>query len=272
MKPLVAWLVFVAIAGVGAWLVWTLAPSLGADAWQRYVRPGELSMAHAFLADDCGACHTAIQGPDDLKCVSCHAADTELLTRQSTAFHADVSRCGSCHVEHLGAGEPLRRMDHDLFARIVLEASRGVPGAEDQASRADLIRWITEHDRTSDGARAHQPMSARSAALDCYACHETKDRHQSLFGPDCRRCHMTTEWAVERFLHPSADSALCEQCHRAPPSHYMMHFEMVSVPVARGESGDLPGCCGPVTVDQCYRCHQPTSWNDIKDVGWYKHH
>jgi hypothetical protein len=25
-------------------------------------------------------------------------------------------------------------------------------------------------------------------------------------------------------------------------------------------------------VDQCYQCHQTTAWNDIKGVGWYKHH
>jgi len=25
-------------------------------------------------------------------------------------------------------------------------------------------------------------------------------------------------------------------------------------------------------VDQCFLCHQTASWNDIKRVGWYKHH
>jgi hypothetical protein len=25
-------------------------------------------------------------------------------------------------------------------------------------------------------------------------------------------------------------------------------------------------------VEQCYLCHQTTAWNDIKGVGWYKHH
>jgi len=25
-------------------------------------------------------------------------------------------------------------------------------------------------------------------------------------------------------------------------------------------------------VDQCLLCHQTTSWNDIRGVGWYKHH
>jgi hypothetical protein len=25
-------------------------------------------------------------------------------------------------------------------------------------------------------------------------------------------------------------------------------------------------------VEQCFLCHQTTAWNDIKRVGWYKHH
>ena len=25
-------------------------------------------------------------------------------------------------------------------------------------------------------------------------------------------------------------------------------------------------------VSQCFLCHQTNAWNDIKGVGWYKHH
>jgi hypothetical protein len=50
---------------------------------------------------------------------------------------------------------------------------------------------------------------------------------------------------------------------RPPPSHTMMHFQMVSAKVARQPAA---------RVYQCFLCHQTTSWNDIKGVGWYKHH
>ena len=38
--------------------------------------------------------------------------------------------------------------------------------------------------------------------------------------------------------------------------------------------GNAPGnpCCGDVQVNQCYRCHQTDAWNDIKGIGFYKHH
>ena len=43
----------------------------------------------------------------------------------------------------------------------------------------------------------------------------------------------------------------------------MMHFKMVSAKVA---------CQPNALVNECYKCHQTTSWNDIKGVGFYKHH
>jgi hypothetical protein len=55
----------------------------------------------------------------------------------------------------------------------------------------------------------------------------------------------------------------CAQCHQAPPSHYMEHFRMISVMVAGQPHA---------RVEQCFLCHQTTAWNDIKNVGWYKHH
>jgi hypothetical protein len=43
----------------------------------------------------------------------------------------------------------------------------------------------------------------------------------------------------------------------------MEHFKMVSMRVAGQEHAQ---------VNQCYLCHRTNSFNDIKDVGWYKHH
>ena len=46
----------------------------------------------------------------------------------------------------------------------------------------------------------------------------------------------------------------------------MEHFKMVSMTVAKVEHAD---------ASQRFRCPQtppPNAWNDIKGVGWYKHH
>lgn len=86
---------------------------------------------------------------------------------------------------------------------------------------------------------------------------------EGMFGSDCAACHATTQWRIAQFRHPSPRSMDCAQCHRPPRSHSMMHFEMVSVPVARQPSA---------RVNQCYLCHQTTSWSDIKARGFVKHH
>jgi heterodisulfide reductase subunit B len=45
----------------------------------------------------------------------------------------------------------------------------------------------------------------------------------------------------------------------------MEHFEMVSKKVAKQEGENI-------IVTKCFTCHQTTSWNDIKGVGFYDHH
>jgi hypothetical protein len=222
-------------AGVGVALVvlgillWKT--SLGqAVTWQRQSSPGRLSSAHAFLEDNCAACHTAGKGPEAAKCIACHANSEHLLQRRPTAFHAEVGSCRECHAEHQGAGQHPTQMDHDALLRL---------------------------------GRHRLGSASPEGRLDCTSCHGTKDRHQGLFGRDCAQCHATEKWTIPEFRHPSPRSTDCGQCHQAPPSHYMGHFHMVSVKVAGKPHAK---------VEQCHLCHQTTAWNDIKGVGWYKHH
>ena len=86
--------------------------------WQNQVIPGKLSAAHASLETNCAACHTAVQGVDEAKCIACHANNESLLQRQPTAFHASISNCASCHVEHQGINANLRVMNHEALAQI----------------------------------------------------------------------------------------------------------------------------------------------------------
>lgn len=100
-------------------------------------------------------------------------------------------------------------------------------------------------------------------SLDCVSCHSNREPHRGLFGRDCAGCHGVESWRIAQFLHPSPASRDCAQCHQAPPSHYMEHFIMVDVMITGQEHA---------TVNQCFLCHRTESFNDIKDIGWYKHH
>ncbi len=228
---------------------------------QRAVRPGELSQPHAFLEANCAACHTAVKGVEAKNCIVCHADNQSLLQRQPSAFHADIASCSACHLEHQGRAPRITTMDHVALARIGLGQMRPEPHPQDK-TRGDLVAWFVK------GASGAPPsvtpqLQREEALLNCATCHQTKDRHVGLLGNDCAQCHATSKWTLPEFRHPSPVSQSCAQCHQAPPSHYMMHFKMVSMTAAHVEKAE---------VNQCFLCHQTTSWNDIKGVGFYKHH
>ena len=263
MKPttLRRWLVLALVLALGAWIAVSVlagrASTGQASGWRAGVSPGALSSAHASLANNCAACHTPAKGVEASSCIACHANEQSLLGRQPTAFHADVASCVECHTEHRGADERPTRMDHAALAAIGL---RQLPRAGPDDAGQRLRAW---QQATAAPLPPGHPVTPREAALNCATCHANQDRHRGFFGTSCVQCHATTAWSIPEFRHPSPASTSCAQCHQAPPSHYMEHFRMISMKAARQENAQ---------VSECYKCHQTTSWNDIKGVGWYKHH
>jgi hypothetical protein len=236
-------------------------------AWQRMASPGELSQAHAFLEHNCAACHTAVRGPEASKCIACHATNESILSRQPTAFHADIGSCRECHLEHRGVTQQPTDMEHAALTRIWLRelenADLSTSSDEEASLRQPLITWLDQSNNTNRIQSLHHEITAQEAVLNCATCHDNQDPHNKLFGDDCAQCHSTDKWTIPEFRHPSPRSTECAQCHQAPPSHYMGHFHMVSMKVAGKPHAD---------VSQCHLCHQTTSWNDIQGVGRYKHH
>ena len=225
--------------------------------WQQMASPGPLSAAHAFLKDNCAACHTPTKGVQGVNCITCHANNVALLQRQPTAFHGDITTCAPCHVEHQAGVTKPTKMDHVALAEI------GLSSMEAGRSTHAQTRRIRRHMNENALLKENPNISAIEATLNCATCHDTKDRHRGFFGKDCASCHTTTKWSILEFRHPSPNSRDCVQCHQAPPSHYMGHFKMISMSVAKQPNAK---------VNECYTCHQTTTWNDIRGVGWYKHH
>lgn len=230
--------------------------------WERVVVPGRLAEPHAFLGDRCEACHAQYVGVESARCVVCHANAEYVLERQPTAFHADIGACVPCHTEHEGLAALMPPMDHPALADIGLK-QLALGTAEDDEGRLHAARvkyWMGEAHRL--GGKNPRLISAE-AMLNCATCHQNDDPHFELFGNTCSDCHGTASWTLPEFRHPSSASRDCSQCHQAPPSHYMGHFRMISQRVAGREHA---------RVDQCFACHQTTSWTDIQRVGTYKHH
>lgn len=106
------------VASIGIGIDWSRTDSQARALWQQAVEPGSLSGSHAFLSNNCAACHTPVKGVDAGLCIACHADNTALLQRQPTAFHASVQACVGCHTEHQGTLRMPTQMDHPLLAKL----------------------------------------------------------------------------------------------------------------------------------------------------------
>lgn len=198
------------------------------------VAPGPLSEAHKSFGGQCTTCHTPLKGVETKTCLSCHAGQ-DFGGKQSTQFHAAVTQCTSCHVEH-DTGRSVVRMSHEALLNPKLW------------KHPVLIPPATKN--------------AGVAGLACASCHSIRDPHRGLFGKDCASCHTVKSWRIEGYRHPSVNSTQCAECHKPPPSHLMGHFNMVSQRVAGARA----------RVDQCFACHTTDSFNNIRRRGWYDHH
>lgn len=255
--------------GIGVLLitVWLLTPADSGfkqpATWQRMTEPGALSAAHSHLENNCAACHTSVVGVETSKCIVCHANNESLLRRQPTSFHANVSSCKECHIEHLGLNHRPTNMDHSQLVKIGLRQLKAehMPDHQSQQIAQKIEDWILSGSLKANPPHPH--ITPGEVLLNCATCHANDDRHFTLFGQDCAQCHATDRWTIPEFRHPSPTSTDCAQCHQAPPSHYMMHFKMISARVAGKPHAK---------VNQCHQCHQTTSWNDILGAGLYKHH
>jgi hypothetical protein len=258
VKRLAVWLaLMVALAAVATLAILYFRPA--PPAFGAFVRPGPLSPKHAYLANRCTACHEAGVGVTVAKCTPCHATSELLLGRQPTEFHASVKECAACHVEHQQTNIRPLVMDHAVLARVgartLARAARNDP--DSAATLRSLETWLKV--KTPAGFDA----TAARQVLNCAGCHDRRDPHFKRFGDDCAQCHALESWTVPGYQHPPAKSKECVQCHKPPPSHLMGHFAMMDQKAAGKEHA---------RVDECFECHNTTGWNDIVDVGFYKHH
>ncbi|MFQ5444115.1 MAG: hypothetical protein ACE5EK_05810, partial [Nitrospinales bacterium] len=211
---------------------------------------------------DCSACHTSVIGVEANKCILCHANNQSVLQRQPTSFHANIQTCKECHLEHRGRAQRPTKMNHILLANIGLnQMADPINSSDEERGKVVQIKlWLSHSEFPKD---LRKNLSSKEAILNCLTCHRNQDSHFGLFGKDCGDCHVTKNWEIPGYRHPSAGSMDCSQCHQAPPSHYMKHFNMISQKVAGKPKA---------RVDQCFLCHQTTSWIDILQTGLYKHH
>ncbi len=187
----------------------------------RWVSGGPLSSAHAFLQDDCAACHVGFAKVDNAQCSVCHEKYGDELGAYSFATHylyrsGDVERrgeaaeevtCAQCHREHGGRQAALSRVEDGRcetchFASFIgdhpaFEAVRQVDSAGLEFAHGHHVLEVMERLETVDQEQA------------CLACHHADSRGQGFepidFDLHCGSCHLGGAVATPRLPLASGD-------------------------------------------------------------------
>jgi hypothetical protein len=114
----------------------------------------------------CESCHTGLlyQDKTPTACYACHKKDDKHLRRLGT-------ECKDCHSLR---DWKLWDFDHDTRTRFKLDG--GHKGVDCYACHS---------------ARMDKKVESSST---CVSCHKKDDKHEGSFGPQCDRCHETTQW------------------------------------------------------------------------------
>ena len=199
---------------------------------QLMVSPGKPIDAHAELATDCFACHTAFIGSPPAKCIVCHKVEeigkktTKGLPiekeKKNVAFHQKLIEddCVSCHSDHKGvkAFRPISHFSHNLLEKTlqkqcdschsnpVDDLHRKVKGNCSQCHTQDAwtpatfehekyFRFDKDHDTECETCHINNDY----ADYTCYGCHE----------------HSRSEIREEHVEEGIRDYENCTECHRS---------------------------------------------------------
>lgn len=245
-------------------LVIVLILLLFTNLWQKPSNPGPVSKYHAFIENDCQACHRPGMSINPNKCLACHANDPYLPQSQRTRFHEYIGECAQCHVEHLGRDKMPIQMQHGAIVDILkwqMDTIGKDQGKMSSAEIKDIKNIINTVGAKISMSRPY--VTKKEAALNCITCHSSEDVHHGYFGPDCTVCHSTTKWHVPNYRHPLEGTKNCGECHVAPLNHYTRMF----LSACQHQFGYFVS-----DVSYCYACHTVNDWDYLKNVGWFTLH
>jgi hypothetical protein len=221
---------------------------------QLMISPGKPIAAHAELADDCFACHSAFVGSPKEKCIACHKVDEigKITTtglpianeNKNVAFHQQLVEqdCVACHSDHNGvkAFRPIGQFSHNLLESSLSEKCQSchespidklhsqISGNCSQCHTQDA--WTPasfDHDEYFRFDRHHD--------TECETCHVNNDYSKYT----CYGCHEHSRSKIrkEHYEEGIRDYEQCTECHRSGDEHEAKRIWRNSEKRNSGDSG-----------------------------------
>ncbi|MCX6078397.1 MAG: hypothetical protein NTW32_02585 [Chloroflexi bacterium] len=187
----------------------------------------------------CYACHQNVDhhnGQFGQNCGVCHATtawkpaafDHNLSTFKLTGAHVSAT-CARCHVNNIYKGTP-----SNCFACHQSDDRHNGSLGQNCATCHSTSAWkpatfdhnlsffkLTGAHISATCARCHVNNTFKGTPSNCFACHQSDDRHNGSLGQNCVSCHSTSAWKPASFDHNISTfkltgahaSATCARCH-----------------------------------------------------------
>lgn len=196
---------------------------------------GPMSVAHAGLEEDCGACHLRpFEMTTNAACLNCHA---DVASHADLTAHpvmaADNYRCAACHKEHVGGEAPIEKASltcttcHAELKTVAPETTlmnASDFGADHPQFRPSLVTGVEVIDGALTPVTIRTPLDApyplieKSGLKFPHNVHLNKDGVRGLgrvsdqtWQMSCASCHVAE--ADGRLMRPIEMERDCGYCH-----------------------------------------------------------
>ncbi len=224
---------------------------------------------------ECRSCHTEHKGREaDIVQLGRAQFDHSLTDFALEGAHRSLA-CESCHK----AGEAFRKaqpaclachknddVHHGQFTQACSECHSSISwsGAHFDHDKTDF-KLTGVHEHTACNA-CHLGGHYKDTPRTCNGCHETDDEHRGSRGPDCGKCHSTTEWKTAKYDHlketgyallGAHDRLDCVTCHRSGNFKDKLPKDCTGCHQADDAHA---GRFGP----KCADCHDNEHWHPVQ--------
>ena len=180
----------------------------------RWVSGGPLSSAHAFLENECSACHVGFAKVDNAQCSVCHEKYGDALGAYTFASHylyrsGDVQRqgdaaaevsCAQCHREHGGRQAALSRVEDGRCETCHFASFIGDHPAFEPVQQVDSSGLEFAHGQHV--LEVMQRLESVDPEQACLACHHADAQGKGFepidFDLHCGTCHLGGAVATPR--------------------------------------------------------------------------
>ncbi|MCP4408622.1 MAG: cytochrome C [Gammaproteobacteria bacterium] len=257
----------------------------------------ELKGAHVSIA--CGSCHDSGKKFRDTpsECIACHRSNDKhkgRLGELCTDCHSDRSWTEALY-DHSKTNYPLEQGHRDVACNACHPNQRYKDTPQDCRSchrlndshgghfgdrcntchsplewkpssfnhnKETKFRLNGRHRKTGCNTCHEKPLYEKKLGVGCVDCHGNEDVHKGRNGPDCRKCHTTSNWIESTFSHDKDtefpllgrhSNLICESCHRGKSHEQELAHECYAChrqdDVHKGQEGE-----------QCQQCHNEEGW------------